>query len=98
MESSGAGEIERTPSKEETVSTNGDTTGASALVRALEAVGCEVVFGIPGGPTPPSYDPLLATVRIRHILVRHEQGAGHGASGYAQATGRVGFCLATSGP
>jgi acetolactate synthase I/II/III large subunit len=65
---------------------------------ALERVGVEVVFGIPGGAVLPAYDPLLDSERIRHILVRHEQGAGHAATGYAQATGRVGVCMATSGP
>src|SRR6202167_5006078 len=73
-------------------------TGAQALVLALERVGVEVVFGIPGGAVLPAYDPLLDSSQIRHILVRHEQGAGHAATGYAQATGRVGVCLATSGP
>jgi acetolactate synthase-1/2/3 large subunit len=73
-------------------------TGAQALVMALEQVGVEVVFGIPGGAVLPAYDPLLDSERIRHILVRHEQGAGHAATGYAQATGRVGVCMATSGP
>jgi acetolactate synthase-1/2/3 large subunit len=73
-------------------------TGAQSLVRSLESVGCEVVFGIPGGTILPSYDPLLDSTKVRHILVRHEQGAGHAATGYAQATGRVGVCMATSGP
>ena len=73
-------------------------TGAQALVMALEQVGVEVVFGIPGGAVLPAYDPLLDSEKIRHILVRHEQGAGHAATGYAQATGRVGVCMATSGP
>ena len=73
-------------------------TGAQALVRALEAVGCEAVFGIPGGAVLPAYDPLLDSTAVRHVLVRHEQGAGHAAAGYAQATGRVGVCMATSGP
>jgi len=73
-------------------------TGAQALVMALEQVGVDVVFGIPGGAVLPAYDPLLDSERIRHILVRHEQGAGHAATGYAQATGRVGVCMATSGP
>jgi acetolactate synthase-1/2/3 large subunit len=73
-------------------------TGAQALVLALENVGAEVVFGIPGGAVLPAYDPLLDSEKIRHILVRHEQGAGHAATGYAQATGRVGVCMATSGP
>jgi acetolactate synthase-1/2/3 large subunit len=73
-------------------------TGAQALVMALEQVGVEVVFGIPGGAVLPAYDPLLDSRQIRHILVRHEQGAGHAATGYAQATGRTGVCMATSGP
>ena len=73
-------------------------TGAQALVYALERVGADVVFGIPGGAVLPAYDPLLDSKIIRHILVRHEQGAGHAATGYAQATGRVGVCMATSGP
>jgi acetolactate synthase I/II/III large subunit len=73
-------------------------TGAQALVLALERVGVDVVFGIPGGAVLPAYDPLLDSAQIRHILVRHEQGAGHAATGYAQATGRTGVCMATSGP
>src|SRR4051812_37941892 len=73
-------------------------TGARSLVRSLEALGCEAVFGIPGGTILPAYDPLLDSTRVRHVLVRHEQGAGHAATGYAQATGRVGVCMATSGP
>ena len=73
-------------------------TGAQALVRSLEAVGCEAVFGIPGGAILPAYDPLLDSATVRHVLVRHEQGAGHAATGYAQATGKVGVCMATSGP
>jgi acetolactate synthase-1/2/3 large subunit len=73
-------------------------SGAQALVRSLEALGCEAVFGIPGGTILPAYDPLLDSTILRHVLVRHEQGAGHAATGYAQATGRVGVCMATSGP
>src|SRR6195952_5127930 len=73
-------------------------TGAQSLVRSLESVGCEAVFGIPGGAILPAYDPLLDSTIVRHILVRHEQGAGHAATGYAQATGKVGVCMATSGP
>src|SRR5918998_5024584 len=73
-------------------------TGAQALVRSLEAVECEAVFGIPGGAVLPAYDPLLDSTAVRHVLVRHEQGAGHAAVGYAQATGRIGVCMATSGP
>jgi len=73
-------------------------TGAEALVRALEHAGVEVIFGIPGGAILPAYDPLHDSTKLRHILVRHEQGAGHAASGYALATGRPGVCMATSGP
>jgi acetolactate synthase-1/2/3 large subunit len=73
-------------------------TGAQALVAALERLGVEVVFGLPGGAILPAYDPLFDSASVRHILVRHEQGAGHAATGYAQATGRVGVCMATSGP
>ena len=72
-------------------------TGATALVKALEASGVDVMFGIPGGAILPAYDPIFDS-KIRHILVRHEQGAGHAATGYAQATGRTGVCIATSGP
>src|SRR5690606_31769203 len=72
-------------------------TGAQALVRSLEALGVEVMFGIPGGAILPAYDPIFDS-KVRHILVRHEQGAGHAATGYAQATGKVGVCIATSGP
>jgi acetolactate synthase I/II/III large subunit len=72
-------------------------TGAGSLVRSLEALGVEVAFGIPGGAILPAYDPLFDS-KVRHILVRHEQGAGHAATGYAQATGKVGVCIATSGP
>ncbi|TFV89678.1 acetolactate synthase large subunit [Blastococcus sp. CT_GayMR20] len=72
-------------------------TGAQSLVRSLEAVGVEVIFGIPGGAILPAYDPLFDS-KVRHVLVRHEQGAGHAATGYAQATGKVGVCMATSGP
>jgi acetolactate synthase I/II/III large subunit len=72
-------------------------SGAGSLVRSLEALGVDVVFGIPGGAILPAYDPLYDS-SVRHILVRHEQGAGHAATGYAQATGKVGVCIATSGP
>lgn len=72
-------------------------TGAQSLVTSLEAAGVTDIFGIPGGAILPAYDPLMDS-SIRHILVRHEQGAGHAAQGYASATGRVGVCMATSGP
>ncbi len=73
-------------------------TGAQSLIKSLEAAGAENVFGIPGGAILPAYDPLMDSTAIRHILVRHEQGAGHAAQGYAAATGKVGVCMATSGP
>jgi acetolactate synthase I/II/III large subunit len=72
-------------------------TGAQSLVRSLEALGVDVMFGIPGGAILPAYDPIFDS-SVRHVLVRHEQGAGHAATGYAQATGKVGVCIATSGP
>jgi acetolactate synthase-1/2/3 large subunit len=72
-------------------------TGAQSLITSLEAAGVKDIFGIPGGAILPAYDPLMDS-KIRHILVRHEQGAGHAAQGYAAATGRVGVCMATSGP
>jgi len=75
-----------------------EITGAQSLVRSLETAGTEVVFGIPGGAILPAYDPIMDSSKLRHILVRHEQGAGHAAEGYASATGRVGVCMATSGP
>jgi len=73
-------------------------TGAQSLIRSLEHVGVDTVFGIPGGAILPAYDPLFDSKQIRHVLVRHEQGAGHAAQGYAGATGKVGVCMATSGP
>jgi acetolactate synthase I/II/III large subunit len=72
-------------------------TGAQALFRALESAGVEYIFGIPGGAILPAYDPLIDST-IRHILCRHEQGAAHAADGYAQASGKPGVCMATSGP
>jgi acetolactate synthase-1/2/3 large subunit len=72
-------------------------SGASSLVQSLESAGVDVMFGLPGGAILPAYDPIFDS-KIRHILVRHEQGAGHAATGYAQVTGRVGVCIATSGP
>ena len=80
------------------LSTPAQVTGAQSLVMALEALGVDTVFGIPGGAIVPAYDPLLDSTKVRHILVRHEQGAGHAAEGYASASGRVGVCMATSGP
>ena len=72
--------------------------GAQAIVRSLEELGTDVVFGLPGGAVLPLYEALYDSARLNHILVRHEQGAGHAATGYAQVTGRVGVCIATSGP
>jgi acetolactate synthase-1/2/3 large subunit len=72
-------------------------TGAQSLIRSLESAGTEIIFGIPGGAILPAYDPLLESP-IRHILMRHEQGAGHAAEGYAHVTGKAGVCMATSGP
>ncbi|MET7638633.1 acetolactate synthase large subunit [Streptomyces sp. NPDC005438] len=77
---------------------NEQMTGAKSLIRSLEEVGADTVFGIPGGAILPAYDPMMDSSKVRHVLVRHEQGAGHAATGYAQATGRVGVCMATSGP
>ena len=74
-----------------------EITGAQALIKSLEQEGVEVVFGLPGGAILPVYDPLIDS-SIRHILVRHEQGAGHMAEGYALATGRAGVAIVTSGP
>ena len=73
------------------------STGAEALFRALEEEGVEVIFGLPGGAIMPAYDALVDSPN-RHVLMRHEQGAGHAAEGYAHVTGRVGVCMATSGP
>jgi acetolactate synthase-1/2/3 large subunit len=73
-------------------------TGAQILCESLLKEGVEVIFGFPGGKVIPLYDTLLQYPELRHILVRHEQGAAHAADGYARATGRVGVCLATSGP
>ncbi len=77
---------------------NQQVSGAQILVSALERAGVETVFGIPGGAILPAYDPLMDSTQIRHILVRHEQGAGHAAEGYAATGGKVGVCMATSGP
>ncbi|GAA1670304.1 acetolactate synthase [Mycolicibacterium murale] len=73
-------------------------TGAQSVVRSLEELDVDVIFGIPGGAVLPVYDPLFDSQKLRHVLVRHEQGAGHAASGYAHATGKVGVMMATSGP
>lgn len=84
---------------EQTAPSTGEAmTGAQSLIKALECAGAENVFGIPGGAILPAYDPLFDSVKLRHILVRHEQGAGHAAQGYAVAGDTVGVCMATSGP
>src|SRR5688500_17638252 len=74
-----------------------EMNGGQALIKALEMEGVEVMFGLPGGAILPVYDPIIDST-IRHILVRHEQGAGHMAEGYAHATGRPGVAMVTSGP
>jgi acetolactate synthase-1/2/3 large subunit len=82
-----------------TVPPNGTRmTGADAVVRSLEALGVSDVFGLPGGAVLPLYDTLMNDNELRHILVRHEQGGGHAAEGFAAASGKVGVCIATSGP
>jgi acetolactate synthase-1/2/3 large subunit len=73
-------------------------TGSGAILRSLEMLGVKDVFGIPGGAIMPFYDELMSSTAIRHILTRHEQGAGHAAEGYASSTGKVGVAIATSGP
>src|ERR1700682_2293223 len=72
--------------------------GADAILRSLEAEGVEVAFGIPGGAILPTYDAFARGSSVRHVLARHEQGAGHMAQGYARASGKVGVAIATSGP
>ena len=72
--------------------------GADAILRSLEAEGVEVIFGLPGGAILPLYDAMARGTTVRHVLARHEQGAGHMAEGYARASGRVGVAVATSGP
>src|SRR5213083_1857026 len=73
-------------------------TGADAILRVLEAEGVDVMFGIPGGAILPLYDAFARGTTVRHVLARHEQGAGHMAEGYARASGKVGVAIATSGP
>src|SRR5499426_2139684 len=76
----------------------GHVNGADAVLRSLEAEGVEVAFGIPGGAILPVYDAFARGTTVRHVLARHEQGAGHMAEGYARASGKVGVAIATSGP
>ncbi len=86
-------------SEQDPAARTGTMTGAEAIIRCLEAEGVDICWGIPGGAILPLYDAFAAVDHtVRHILVRHEQGAGHMAQGYARATGRVGVCIATSGP
>lgn len=84
-------------SDEATANTPIRLNGAQALIKSLELEGVEVIFGYPGGAILPVYDPIIDS-KVRHVLVRHEQGAGHAAEGYAHATGRPGVCIVTSGP
>src|SRR3546814_8223750 len=77
---------------------NDQMTGAQIIIRALLDQGVDVVFGYPGGAVLPIYDELFKQNRLRHVLVRHEQGAVHAAEGYARSTGRIGVVLVTSGP
>src|SRR3984885_15725174 len=74
-----------------------ELTGTQSLIKTLKSEGVEVIFGLPGGAILPVYDPIIDS-SIRHILVRHEQGAGHAAEGYSQVTGRPGVAMGTSGP
>src|SRR3954462_14583419 len=73
-----------------------EMTGSQAVVRSLEELGVDDVFGLPGGAFPPAYDPLMYSAKINHILVRHELEGGHVAQGYEMVTGRAGVCIATS--
>ena len=75
-----------------------EMTGAEILVRAMQEQGVETIFGYPGGAVLPIYDALYQQEQIHHVLVRHEQGAGHAAEGYARSTGKCGVLLVTSGP
>jgi acetolactate synthase-1/2/3 large subunit len=90
--------LPRPPASRSTSSAAPVITGAEAVVRSLELLGVTDVFGLPGGAILPVYDPLMSAKTLRHILVRHEQGAGHAAEGYASASGKVGVAIATSGP
>ena len=75
-----------------------DLTGAELVVRTLNDLGVDIIFGYPGGAVLPIYDVIFSQEKLRHILVRHEQGAVHAAEGYARSTGKVGVVLVTSGP
>ncbi|MGB6205831.1 acetolactate synthase large subunit, partial [Mycobacterium sp.] len=88
----------KTPAKQPKHVAPQQLTGAQSVIRSLEELDVDTIFGIPGGAVLPVYDPLFDSQKLRHVLVRHEQGAGHAASGYAHATGKVGVCMATSGP
>ncbi|MFT4212402.1 MAG: acetolactate synthase large subunit [Microbacterium sp.] len=95
MSDAAASAVPRPPAR---TSSAPQITGAEAVVRSLDLLGVTDVFGLPGGAIMPVYDPLMDDKAVRHILVRHEQGAGHAAEGYAAASGRVGVAIATSGP
>lgn len=88
----------RPPATTESRGGGEEMSGAQSLIRSLERAGATDIFGLPGGAILPAYDPLMDSKILRHVLVRHEQGAGHAAQGYAHATGRPGVCIATSGP
>ena len=98
----GGDKAERAPKKKREAETDAEDarelTGAEIIIQAMLDNGTEVVFGYPGGAVLPVYDALFKQNRLRHILVRHEQGAGHAAEGYARATGKVGVLMVTSGP
>ncbi|HYO04655.1 MAG TPA: acetolactate synthase large subunit [Mycobacterium sp.] len=98
MRANGTPAIATTPAPQPKRVAPQQMTGAQAVIRSLEELDVEIIFGIPGGAVLPVYDPLFDSQKLRHVLVRHEQGAGHAASGYAHATGKVGVMMATSGP
>ena len=96
--SNGTPAVAATPTSQPRTVAPEQLTGAQAVIRSLEELDVDVIFGIPGGAVLPVYDPLYDSKKLRHVLVRHEQGAGHAASGYAHASGKVGVMMATSGP
>jgi acetolactate synthase-1/2/3 large subunit len=98
MRANGTHAVASTPASQPRKVAPQQMTGAQAVIRSLEELDVDTIFGIPGGAVLPVYDPLFDSQKLRHVLVRHEQGAGHAASGYAHATGKVGVMMATSGP
>jgi acetolactate synthase-1/2/3 large subunit len=98
MRTNGTPTVASTPAPQPRKVAPQQMTGAQAVIRSLEELDVDTIFGIPGGAVLPVYDPLFDSQKLRHVLVRHEQGAGHAASGYAHATGKVGVMMATSGP